>query len=65
MLTSKTLIVRKTNKQINIVIFYCRNSDANLRKDILTFKRSLLLSCRCTKKLIIYLTEEKTHGISP
>lgn len=65
MLTSKTLIVRKTNKQINIVIFYCRNSDANLRKDILTFKRSLLLSCRCTKKLIINLTEEKTHGISP
>lgn len=65
MLTSKTVIDCRTDKQINVVIFYCHNSDANLKKDILTFKRSLLISCRRTKKLIINLAEEKTNGLNP
>lgn len=65
MLASKTVIDHNTNKQINVVIFYCHNSDANLKKDIWTFKRSLLVSCRCTKKLIINLSEEKTNRLNP
>lgn len=64
MLWGKAVIDCKSNKQIN-VIFYSHNSDAIMRKDVLTPKRSFFLGCGRTNKLIINPAEGKTYGLSP